>query len=87
MIFKKWYENLLKNRVKDELNHLIAELNAGLRSTMFEVSAGLLWNAWEHLASKYWKIEKKELYVIKKSKFKPIKKLHYFFKKIITKII
>ncbi len=87
MIFKNWYENILKNRVKDELNHLIAELNAGLRSTMFEVSAGLLWNAWEHLASKYWKIEKEELYVIKKSKYKEfIKALKETAKKFIDEL-
>jgi len=68
-IFDKWYEDILKNQVKDGLFHLIAELNAGLRSTMFEISAGLLWNTWEHLASKYWKKDKNYLYVIKKAKY------------------
>lgn len=68
-IFDKWYEDILKNQVKDGLFHLIAELNAGLRSTMFEISAGLLWNTWEHLASKYWKKDKNYLYVINKAKY------------------
>ncbi|MEE9378502.1 MAG: hypothetical protein V3V33_10760 [Candidatus Lokiarchaeia archaeon] len=68
-IFKQWYKDILDNRVKDSVFHIIAELNAGLRNTLFEISAGLLWNAWEHLASKYWKIDKNELYVIKKDKF------------------
>lgn len=68
-IFKRWYEEILDNRVKDSLFYIIAELNAGLRNTLFEISAGLLWNAWEHLAEKYCKIDEDKLYVIKKSKF------------------
>lgn len=68
-IFKQWYEDILDYRVKDSIFHLIAELNAGLRNTMFEISAGLLWNVWEHLASKYWKNNKDKLYVITKTKF------------------
>lgn len=68
-IFKQWYEEIRDNRVKDSLFHIIAELNAGLRNIIFEISAGILWNAWEHLAEKYYKIDKDKLFVIKKSKF------------------
>ncbi len=68
-IFKQWYQDIFDNCIKDSIFRLIAELNAGLRNTMFEISAGLLWNAWEHLASKYWKNNKDKLYVITKTKF------------------
>jgi len=74
-IFKQWYEDILDNRIKDSLFHLIAELNAGLRNNMFEISAGLLWNAWEHLTSSYWKIDKDKLYVITKTKYNEFIKL------------
>ncbi|MHA1285289.1 MAG: hypothetical protein ACTSQP_22540 [Promethearchaeota archaeon] len=75
-IFKKWYDEICNNPIRDNLFYLIAEFNAGLRSSIFEIGAGLLWNVWEHLASIYWKNkDKKKLYVIRKSKFKEFIKI------------